>query len=305
MKNIMKRVVLCTLALLCVVDYASAQLEKERVVQFFAHRGSRFEFPDNENTMLAFRTSYERGARGFETDVRMTKDGDLILSHDESLYRTTGVDLQTEDLTTEECLKIKTKGGEPLALCQELVDYLADKDGVYVEWEIKTVPSLYTQAMLDDLCDKLYKMAMAKRPANSEYLFTSFDKRALRTMKRLHPDAILMMLKDHPCTPAILMEAYDMGIKRVGCRMDGTTRGVIKLGHKLGMIVSLWPGSTKEDFFLGAAVGSDAMCCDRFFEVGEWARENLPFIRLKGIVYPDEKKCDEKADKKCDKKAKK
>ena len=288
MKNLIKKAVLCTLVMLCAIDFASAQLEKTRVVQFFAHRGSRFEYPDNENTMLAFRSSYERGARGFETDVRMTKDGDLILSHDESLYRTTGVDLQTEDLSTAECLKIKTKGGEPLALCQELVDYLADKDGCYVEWEIKTVPSLYTQAMLDDLCEKLYTMAMAKKPANSEYLFTSFDKRALRTMKRLHPDATLMMLKDHYCTPAILMEAYDMGIKRVGCRMDGTTRGVIKLGHKLGMIVSLWPGSTKEDFFLGAALGSDAMCCDRFFEVGEWARKNLPFIRLKGIVYPDE-----------------
>ena len=285
MKQILRKVVLCCVALAAVAPMALAQLEKDHTIQFFAHRGSRFEYPDNENTMLAFRESYKRGARGFETDVRMTKDGDLILSHDESLYRTCGVDLQTEDLSTAECLKIKTKGGEPLALCQELADFLADKEGMYVEWEIKTIKELYTQAMLDDLCDKLYKMAMANKPASSEYLFTSFDKRALRTMKRLHPDAELMLLKDHHCTPAILMEAYEMGIKRVGCRMDGTTRKTVKLGHKLGMIVSLWPGGTKEDFFLGAALGCDAMCCDRFFEVGEWAKKNLPFIKLKGIEY--------------------
>ena len=254
------KIALCAVAVLGVSEFAMAQLDKKHVIQFFAHRGSRFEYPDNENTMYAFRESYKDGARGFETDVRMTKDGDLILSHDESLYRTCGVDVQTEDL--------------------------ADKEGMYVEFEIKTVKGLYTQAMLDVLCDKLYKMAMAKKPASSEYLFTSFDKRALSTMKRLHPDAILMMLKDKPCSPEVLMEAYDMGIKRVGCRMDGTTRKTIKLGHKLGMIVSLWPGSTKEDFFLGAALGSDAMCCDRFSEVSRWAKENLPFIKIKGVAEP-------------------
>lgn len=280
------KIALCAVAVLGVSEFAMAQLDKKHVIQFFAHRGSRFEYPDNENTMYAFRESYKDGARGFETDVRMTKDGDLILSHDESLYRTCGVDVQTEDLTTKECKKILTKGGQPLALCQEFVDFLADKEGMYVEFEIKTVKGLYTQAMLDVLCDKLYKMAMAKKPASSEYLFTSFDKRALSTMKRLHPDAILMMLKDKPCSPEVLMEAYDMDIKRVGCRMDGTTRKTIKLGHKLGMIVSLWPGSTKEDFFLGAALGSDAMCCDRFSEVSRWAKENLPFIKLKGVAEP-------------------
>ena len=280
------KIALCAVAVLGVSEFAMAQLDKKHVIQFFAHRGSRFEYPDNENTMYAFRESYKDGTRGFETDVRMTKDGDLILSHDESLYRTCGVDVQTEDLTTKECKKILTKGGQPLALCQEFVDFLADKEGMYVEFEIKTVKGLYTQAMLDVLCDKLYKMAMAKKPASSEYLFTSFDKRALSTMKRLHPDAILMMLKDKPCSPEVLMEAYDMGIKRVGCRMDGTTRKTIKLGHKLGMIVALWPGSTKEDFFLGAALGSDAMCCDRFSEVSRWAKENLPFIKLKGVAEP-------------------
>lgn len=285
MKNVIKKLALCAAVLCCTTDFAFAQLEKDHVIQFFAHRGSRFEYPDNENTMLAFRDAYKRGARGFETDVRMTKDGDLILSHDESLYRTCGVDLQTEDLSTAECLKIKTKAGEPLALCQELADFLADKEDMYVEWEIKTIPSLYTQAMLDELCEKLWNMTMTQKPKSSLYLFTSFDKRALRTMKRLHPEAELMMLKDKHCTPEILMEAYDMGIMQVGCRMDGTTRKTVKLGHKLGMIVSLWPGGTKEDFFLGAALGCDAMCCDRFFEVGEWAKENLPFIKLKGIEY--------------------
>ncbi|MBQ2423745.1 MAG: glycerophosphodiester phosphodiesterase, partial [Alistipes sp.] len=235
-------------------DFASAQTKVEDypTVQFFAHRGSRFEY--DENTMLAFREAYARGARGFETDVRMTGSGDLILSHDESLYRTCGVDKQTEDMTTKECLKIKTKSGNDLALCQELADFLSDKPNMYIEWEIKTIPELYTEAKLEELCEKLWNMTMPTKHESSLYLFTSFDKRALKIMQRLHPEAEMMLLKSKPASPEILMEAYNMGIMRVGCKMDGTHRSTIRLGHKLGMIVSLWPGNNKEDFFLGAAL---------------------------------------------------
>ena len=46
-------------------DFATAQkrVEDYPTVQFFAHRGSRFEY--EENTMYAFETDYARGARGF------------------------------------------------------------------------------------------------------------------------------------------------------------------------------------------------------------------------------------------------
>ena len=40
-----------------------SKIEDYPTIQFFAHRGSRFEY--DENTMLAFKTAYERGARGF------------------------------------------------------------------------------------------------------------------------------------------------------------------------------------------------------------------------------------------------
>ena len=282
MKRNFVKIALLGMAMLCSVDFASAQSEKANVIQLLSHRGGRFEF--DENTMYAFRESYKAGVRGYETDIRMTKDGSLILSHDESLYRTCGVDLHTEDLTDAECRKIRTKEGNPLAFCRELVDFLADKEGMYVEFEIKTVKELYTQAMLDELCDKLYKMAMAKKPASSEYVFSSFDKRALQTMQRLHPDATLMMLKGKPCSPEVLMEAYDMGIKRVACRMDGTTRQTVALGHKLGMFISLWPVNTKEDILLGIALGSDALCCDRFVETSDWLKEQLPANMTKGIA---------------------
>ena len=56
----------------------------------FAHRGFSGQFP--ENTMLAFEKAVEAGADGIELDVQFSKDGELVIMHDETLNRTAGVD---------------------------------------------------------------------------------------------------------------------------------------------------------------------------------------------------------------------
>ena len=270
---------LLTLAM-CLPAIAPAQPVRQTPIQFFAHRGSRMEF--DENTMEAFRATYEAGIRGYETDIRMTGDGDLILSHDESLKRTCGIDVQTEDLTTRQCRDIRTLQGHRLVFARELARYLRHRDHMYVEWEIKTIPELYDETRLEELCRKLWRTVMPGKPRHSEYLFTSFDKRALRIMKRLHPEAPLMMLEGKPCSKEIIDEALAMGIDRVGCKMKGTTREVVEYGHAKGVIVSLWPGTCIEDFQMGYELGCDAMCCDRALEVGNWVLQNLPPGTIKG-----------------------
>ena len=54
----------------------------------YAHRGFSGEYP--ENTMLAFRKAYETGCEGIELDVHLSKDGHLVVIHDEQVDRTTG-----------------------------------------------------------------------------------------------------------------------------------------------------------------------------------------------------------------------
>lgn len=66
----------------------------------FAHRGASGYCP--ENTMAAFNKALELGATGIETDVQRTKDGRLVLIHDESLKRTTGVNQLVKDVTYED-----------------------------------------------------------------------------------------------------------------------------------------------------------------------------------------------------------
>jgi glycerophosphoryl diester phosphodiesterase len=60
-------------------------LPKPRAI---AHRGSAATCP--ENTLASFQAAYEIGARYFELDVHMTRDGAVVVSHDEDLARTCG-----------------------------------------------------------------------------------------------------------------------------------------------------------------------------------------------------------------------
>lgn len=67
-----------------------------RRTEIFAHRGNSYMAP--ENTLAALKSAIEEGADGAEIDVRMTKDGELILLHDRSLLRTGGIDIRIDQL---------------------------------------------------------------------------------------------------------------------------------------------------------------------------------------------------------------
>src|SRR4030067_3128101 len=55
-------------------------------IQIIAHRGGPKHAP--ENTLAAFRNAIAQGVDGLEFDVKMTKDGELVVIHDETVDRT-------------------------------------------------------------------------------------------------------------------------------------------------------------------------------------------------------------------------
>ena len=59
------------------------------VVEIIAHRGARSLAP--ENTLAAARLAHRLGAHRWETDAVLTRDGQLVLFHDEILTRCTNV----------------------------------------------------------------------------------------------------------------------------------------------------------------------------------------------------------------------
>ncbi len=68
-----------------------------------AHRGGHSEAP--ENTMAAFSNSAELGVHGFAVDIRLTKDEEIIVFHDEFIDRTTDFSGRVADYTLSELKK--------------------------------------------------------------------------------------------------------------------------------------------------------------------------------------------------------
>jgi len=75
-----------------------------RIPTITAHRGSSVEAP--ENTLSAIQKAADELADYAEIDVRATKDNIVVLLHDDSLKRTTGVDKKIWDITYEETQKL-------------------------------------------------------------------------------------------------------------------------------------------------------------------------------------------------------
>ncbi|PEY34014.1 hypothetical protein CN354_18495 [Bacillus cereus] len=66
----------------------------------FAHRGVKGTHP--ENTMIAFQEAERVGAHGIELDVHLSKNGELVVIHDETVDRTTdGIGLVSEKTVAE------------------------------------------------------------------------------------------------------------------------------------------------------------------------------------------------------------
>ena len=264
--------------LLAAIAMAATAIAQDQQVRFFSHRGGRMEF--DENTIPAFEASYKAGYRGYETDIRMTKDGKLVILHDSNLTRTTDTEGVVEQMTEAQIRKARTKKGNKVMFLDELMDWLdSNGDVTYVEFELKTTPvDLYPEERLREYCDKLYERVMRNKPEGATYLFTSGDYRGLRYLQQKHPGVQMLLITGKPCNDETIALCKAMGIDRLGATMDGTSRAAVKKAHEQGLIVSLWPGQSTADAMLGVYLGADFLCTDIPVEVKGFMAAKAPWV---------------------------
>lgn len=278
----MKKVLTLALAL-CLAAGAFAQTQ---TIRAFSHRGGRLE--RDENTAKAFQDSWDAGYTGFETDIRRTADGVLYLTHDCTLERTTNGSGIFERKTSAEIDKLRTKQGNKMMRFDDFIAFLQDKNNLYVEFELKTKPdSLYSDALVEEVAERVYQAAKSIRTKNSVLRFTSSDLRGLRYLKRAHPEmksrgpeSELLIIFNSGVTDETIETCRREDIWVMGCKTEGTTRGMVKKAHDAGMIVSLWPTHKISDFVLAAYLGSDAMCTDIPFSMKPWLEKNMPWLNV-------------------------
>ena len=103
----------------------------------YAHRGywSTNDPGENnrpENSLAAFRAAVEKNY-GIELDVHLTKDGHLVVHHDDSLKRLTGVDIRIARSTLKEVRACKLPNGEPVPTFDEVLKAVNGRVPLVVE----------------------------------------------------------------------------------------------------------------------------------------------------------------------------
>ncbi len=112
-------------------------LTKDHEFLVAGHRGDCYNF--YENTMRAYELAIENGADMVETDVHLTKDNVLIIMHDDSAKRTTGVDKLLREMTYDEIKTLNAGDKNNFAAVPTLEELLklVAKKGVMLNLEIK------------------------------------------------------------------------------------------------------------------------------------------------------------------------
>ena len=153
-------------------------------LQRIAHRGGLAHAA--ENTLAAFQNSIDQGVDWLEFDVQMTKDGALIVIHDEDVARTTNGTGAVADMTLEQIRALDAGQGQKVPTFEEVIK-LAKSRGVKVLPETKSA-HLYPgieEKMLQELDREDYL---------DRTVIQSFEAGSLEKLHRLNPKAQLCAL---------------------------------------------------------------------------------------------------------------
>jgi glycerophosphoryl diester phosphodiesterase len=151
-------------------------------VEFIGHRGESADAP--ENTLAAFRLAWERGVKAIELDVHLTRDGELIVSHDGDTKRTTGTPGAIKESTLEELRRLdagRWKGprweGEKLPTLGEALATMPEGARCFIEVKVgpESVPALVKAVR-----------ASGKRP--EQLVVISFNAATVAEAKRRLPE---------------------------------------------------------------------------------------------------------------------
>ncbi|MGB7570488.1 MAG: glycerophosphodiester phosphodiesterase family protein [Methanothrix sp.] len=184
-----------------------------------------------------------------ELDVRLSRDGELVLMHDESLNRTTSGCGPVGELSLEElkCLKLRNRDGsldqrskvptlkEAVSLAREL------KLGLVVEMKEEGLEGVVAESISGEDC-----------------MVTSFYHASLRELSQiscLKTGIIISALPINPVRLALEAEACAIFPRRVNARL-------FKEAHQQGLAVYPWTVNSREEANWILRLGADGLVTD-------------------------------------------
>ena len=187
------------------------------------HRGAKGLEP--ENTLRSISRALEIGVDIVEIDVRSTKDGVLILLHDEDFSRVAGIPVKARNLAFKEIREEIRVYGESVPTLEEALEFVNGKSGLFIE--IKEPETTGNIIKLLRRCGLPESVALV-----------SFHDEALIAARRMEQSIVTGLIYSRP--PGRIIDAKKIGAKIVLPRYPLATEKAVSLAHRLGLKVAVW-----------------------------------------------------------------
>lgn len=167
---------------------------KSNKILIIGHRGASNIAP--ENTLKAFQMAIDLNADFIEFDLHETKDGELVIIHDEDISRITGKKGLVKDMTLHELHLLDFGEGERIPTLLELITLSKGKIKLNCEIKVK------------DIGKKTIKILQESKMIDST-IISSFDHQELLIIQKMEP-----LLKLGSLEPTKYESTYDWNTKK-------------------------------------------------------------------------------------------
>ena len=212
----------------------------------YAHRGASEYLP--ENTFLAFYNGIYMGANGIETDVQKTKDGVLVLFHDDTITRVTGKEGAIKDYSFNELQEFDVmKNGfrDKIVAFEDFLKHFKNFPLTFAI-ELKSEVAIETAEML-----RKYNM-------QEKTVVTSFNFEYIKKFKEFAPEfRIGWLVRD--IGEDVISQLRAIGGEEICPKAEQLTKENVAALHSKGFTVRAWGVFNEEIMKNAVESGADGM----------------------------------------------
>jgi len=143
------------------------------MIKIVGHKGAAGYAP--ENTLASFQMAIAIGCDRAELDVRLTKDKQVVVFHDDEVSKLTNGTGFINEMTLAELKKLYCAQGEKIPTLQEVIDICKDRIDLQIELKADGTPELVNNIII-------------KNGIQNQVVITSFRDYLLKEIKQLNPN---------------------------------------------------------------------------------------------------------------------
>lgn len=225
-----------------------------------AHRGDKLHGP--ENTLAAFRLAAENGAAAIEFDAKLTRDGEVIILHDQTVDRTTDGSGKYQQLTFAQLRQLDAGSwfsaqfaGEKLPTLEEVFEDVGRRVHMNIELTNYTTPG-------DALVPRVVEL-IKRHALQHQVLFSSFYAHNLRHARRLLPEVPcgLLAWSGWMGFPARSW-GWRSGYAALHPHLADTDGGLVERLHAAGRRLNVWTVNSEAEMGFMIRLGVDGIITD-------------------------------------------